>query len=208
MNADILKRIVRAIADGSQGDLDRLARKVVESERDVGHTRLAEELETILNKPKKPYTNGHSTTDAGRPLRELPLSRRHGELLASFLPRESLEHYMVLPGPIEERFTTEGLLPHCEGCGGLVKAATISFGQPLPVAAVQRAEEVTLACDLFLVLGSSLVVYPAAAFPRRAQRNGARLVIINREPTPQDELADLVIHAEIGTTLGEALGVA
>jgi ATP-dependent 26S proteasome regulatory subunit len=106
MNADILKRIVRAIAAGSQGDLDRLARKVVESEREIGHSRLAEELETILNKPRKPPTNGYPTaTDAGRPLRELPLSRRHGELLASFLPRESLEHYMILPGPIEERFT-------------------------------------------------------------------------------------------------------
>ncbi len=110
--------------------------------------------------------------------------------------------------PIEERFTAEGQLPHCEGCGGLVKAATISFGQPLPVAALQRAQEATLACDLFLVLGSSLVVYPAAAFPLRAQRNGARLVIVNREPTPQDALADLVIHAEIGPTLGEALGIA
>jgi SpoVK/Ycf46/Vps4 family AAA+-type ATPase len=105
MNADILKRIVRAIADGSQTDLDRLARTVVESERRSGHTKVAEELETILNKPKKPTSNGHaSPTDASRSMRELPLSRRHGELLASFLPRESLEHYMVLPGDVEERF--------------------------------------------------------------------------------------------------------
>jgi ATP-dependent 26S proteasome regulatory subunit len=106
MNADILKRIVRAIADGSKGDLDRLARKVVESEREIGHSRLAEELERILNKPKRPQANGHhSDTDAARPMRELPLSRRHGELLASFLSRESLEHHMVLPAPIEERFS-------------------------------------------------------------------------------------------------------
>ncbi len=110
--------------------------------------------------------------------------------------------------PIEERFIAEGHLPHCEGCGGLVKAATISFGQPMPVDAMKRAEQASLACDLMLVLGSSLVVYPAAAFPLRAQRNGARLVIINREPTAQDAQADLVIHGEIGPTLGEALGVA
>jgi hypothetical protein len=105
MNADILKRIVRAIADGSQGDLDRLALKVVDSEREIGHIRLAEELEAILKKSKKTRPNGHSsTTDGSRPLRELPLNRRHGELLASLLPRESLEHQMILPGPIEERF--------------------------------------------------------------------------------------------------------
>ena len=107
MNADTLKRIVRAIADGSQGELDKLARRVVESEREIGHARLADELESILNKPKKPKAvNGHSaTTDSGRPLHELPMSRRHGELLASLLPRESLEHHMILPTPIEERFS-------------------------------------------------------------------------------------------------------
>jgi NAD-dependent deacetylase len=60
---------------------------------------------------------------------------------------------------------------------------------------------------LFVVLGSSLVVYPAAGFPRLAKRNGARLVIVNREPTDQDDLADLVIHDEIGPTLGAAVGI-
>lgn len=110
--------------------------------------------------------------------------------------------------PIQQAFEDEGRLPHCEGCGGLVKAATISFGQPMPEAAMQRADAATTACDLFLVLGSSLVVYPAAAFPLRAKRNGARLVIINREATAQDEYADLVLHAEIGPTLGAALDVA
>jgi SpoVK/Ycf46/Vps4 family AAA+-type ATPase len=106
MNADTIKRIIRAIADDSPDDLKRLAKKVVADERESGHERLAEELEKILNRPRKPGINGHAyATDASRPLRELPLSRRHGELLASFLPKESLEHYMVLPEPIEERFT-------------------------------------------------------------------------------------------------------
>jgi NAD-dependent deacetylase len=72
---------------------------------------------------------------------------------------------------------------------------------------MQLAERETLACDLFVVLGSSLVVYPAAEFPRVAKRNGARLVIVNREPTEQDDMADLVIHDEIGPTLGAAVEV-
>ena len=69
-----------------------------------------------------------------------------------------------------------------------------------------RARAATLAADLFLVLGSSLVVYPAAGFPLLAKRNGARLAIVNRDPTDQDELADLVIHAGIGETLSAAVG--
>ena len=98
-------------------------------------------------------------------------------------------------------------LPVCADCAGHIKTATISFGQSMPEAEMERAHEATLACDLFIVLGSSLVVYPAAGFPTLAQRRGARLVIINREPTDQDELADLVINAEIGATMSRAVGV-
>ena len=72
---------------------------------------------------------------------------------------------------------------------------------------MERAHAVTLAADLFVVLGSSLVVYPAAGFPIMAKRNGSRLAIVNREPTDQDELADLVINAEIGATMSRAVGV-
>jgi NAD-dependent deacetylase len=91
--------------------------------------------------------------------------------------------------------------PHCLGCGGIVKTATISFGQAMPADEMQRAEQVTLACDLFLAIGSSLVVYPAAGFPMVAKRNGARLVIVNREPTELDGFADLVVHQDIGDVL-------
>jgi len=77
----------------------------------------------------------------------------------------------------------------------------------MPVAEMERAEAETLACDLFIVLGSSLVVYPAAGFPRVAKESGAMLVIVNRDPTDQDAIADLVIHAGIGDTLGAAVGV-
>jgi NAD-dependent deacetylase len=95
----------------------------------------------------------------------------------------------------------------CEKCEGIVKTATISFGQAMPEVPMLRAQEETLACDLFIVLGSSLVVYPAAGFPQLARRNGASFVIVNREPTDQDADADLVIHKEIGPTLSRAIGV-
>jgi NAD-dependent deacetylase len=101
----------------------------------------------------------------------------------------------------KERFEASGHAPDCAACGGYVKTATISFGQAMPEAAMRRAEELTRGCDLFLAIGSSLVVWPAAGFPIAAKRNGARLVILNREPTDLDELADLVIRADIGSTL-------
>lgn len=110
--------------------------------------------------------------------------------------------------PIKAAFIADGTLPSCRNCDGPVKAATISFGQPMPEREMARAQSATLDCDLFLVLGSSLVVYPAAGFPLLAKRRGARLVIVNREPTEQDALADLVLHADIGPTLGTAIDVA
>jgi NAD-dependent deacetylase len=93
-----------------------------------------------------------------------------------------------------------GCAPDCR-CGGYIKTATISFGQAMPDAAMQRAQDLALACDLFLAIGSSLVVWPAAGFPLMAKRNGARLVIINREPTEFDDIADLVVRQDIGTVL-------
>ena len=104
MNADIIKRIVRAIADGSQDDLERLAQKVVEAERKSGHSRLADQLETILKQPRRKKASARPTTDSDRSVKELPLSRRHGELLATVIPREALEHHMVLSTEVEERF--------------------------------------------------------------------------------------------------------
>jgi NAD-dependent deacetylase len=109
-------------------------------------------------------------------------------------------------GWVQEIFADGERLPVCTDCGGHIKTATISFGQPMPETEMNRARAATLSADLFIVLGSSLVVYPAAGFPLLAKRNGARLVIVNRDPTDQDEIADLVIHAEIGATLSEALG--
>lgn len=107
--------------------------------------------------------------------------------------------------PILEAFAADGTLPLCQQCGGLIKTATISFGQRMPIRALERAQAAALACDLFIVLGSSLVVYPAADLPQLAKRSGAKLTIVNREPTDQDNSADLVIHGEIGPTFGAAV---
>jgi NAD-dependent deacetylase len=104
-------------------------------------------------------------------------------------------------------FDRDGSAPRCVRCRGFVKTATVSFGQAMPPEAMRRAEIETLAADLFIVLGSSLVVYPAAGFPELAKRNGAALAIVNREPTGLDSIADLVIHQGIGDTLGAAVGV-
>jgi NAD-dependent deacetylase len=94
-----------------------------------------------------------------------------------------------------------GCAPDCPSCGGFIKTATISFGQAMPETAMRRAQEIAQSCDLFLSIGSSLVVWPAAGFPLMAKRNGARLVIINREPTDFDDIADLVVREDIGTVL-------
>lgn len=105
MNANILKRVVRAISDGSQHDLQRLAEKIVETERRTGHTKLADELDGILKRPRPRRKGPQAVADSDRSLTELPLSRRHGESLATLFSTESLEHHMVLPSAIEERFT-------------------------------------------------------------------------------------------------------
>jgi NAD-dependent deacetylase len=102
---------------------------------------------------------------------------------------------------VRERFEASGEAPGCRDCGGFVKTATVSFGQSMPQDAMRRAEALAAACDLFLAIGSSLVVWPAAGFPLMAKRNGARLVILNRDPTDFDDVADLVIRADIGATL-------
>src|SRR6516162_4850008 len=108
---------------------------------------------------------------------------------------------------VRSAFERDGIAPVCYGWGGWVKTATISFGQAMPVAAMRRAKIETRAADLFIVAGSSLVVYPAAGFPELAKRNGATLVIVNREPTGLDSIADLVLNRAIGETFGAAVGI-
>ena len=102
---------------------------------------------------------------------------------------------------VKRFFDASGRAPSCTSCGGHIKTATVSFGQAMPEREMQRAEELTRSADLFIAIGSSLVVWPAAGFPLMAKRNGATLVILNREPTDFDDVADLVIRHDIGDVL-------
>ena len=102
---------------------------------------------------------------------------------------------------VKQFFDASGRAPSCISCGGHIKTATVSFGQAMPEREMQRAEEMTRAADLFIAIGSSLVVWPAAGFPLMAKRNGASLVIINRDPTEFDDIADLVVRHDIGNVL-------
>lgn len=95
---------------------------------------------------------------------------------------------------------SNGHAPDCD-CGGYIKTATVSFGQSMPADAMQKAQEWSGDCDLFIAIGSSLVVWPAAGFPLQAKKSGARLVIVNREATEFDSIADLVIRQDIGDAL-------
>lgn len=96
--------------------------------------------------------------------------------------------------------------PRCRLCGGFLKPATISFGQSMPLDVMEMAQSAAVNCDLLIAVGSSLVVEPAASIPRLAKRAGARLVIVNRERTALDGLADLVVRGEIGTVLPAMVG--
>ena len=129
-------------------------------------------------------------------------SRKVLELHGTAREVECLECKRRWPaGPWVEQFLAEDRAPRCSDCAGLLKHATISFGQQLDEAVLQTAIDWVGNCKLLIALGSSLVVEPAASLPRMAADVGARLVIINRDPTPLDSLADLVIHQQIGEAL-------
>jgi NAD-dependent deacetylase len=95
--------------------------------------------------------------------------------------------------------------PRCDACEGLLKPATISFGQAMPQEVTQAAYEHSVACDLFIVIGSSLAVQPAAQMPVTAKRSGAKLVIINRDATPCDPITDHVVNAQAGPTMAAVI---
>jgi NAD-dependent deacetylase len=102
------------------------------------------------------------------------------------------------PTQVYEDLPQDFTAPTCDACGGFLKSANVSFGQSMPVAAMQRAQTWSEQAEIFVVLGSSLQVQPAASFPVIAKRSGALLAIVNRDPTPLDEIADLVHHGPIG----------
>jgi len=108
-------------------------------------------------------------------------------------------------GPIQERVAAGEKAPRCDSCGGLLKPATISFGQSMPERETAEAFRRSAACDVFIVIGSSLVVYPAAQMPVEAKRAGAKLIIINRDATPCDSMATIVLRGPAGPTMGAIL---
>jgi SpoVK/Ycf46/Vps4 family AAA+-type ATPase len=157
MNAEILRRVVRAIAIGSQPDLDRLASTIVEAERRTGHVRLADELQAILKQPRLTRISPPASREVTNGLRELPTSRRHGELLTTLLETKTLEHHMVLPAATEARFAriesefaardrlaTFGLRPRKTillygrpGCGKSLGAKRLAWNTGLPLLKVR-----------------------------------------------------------------------
>jgi NAD-dependent deacetylase len=104
-------------------------------------------------------------------------------------------------GPALDRVRAGDPDPACERCGGILKSTTISFGQALDPETIRRAEVATAACDVFLAVGTTLSVHPAAGFAPRSRRHGARLVIVNAEPTAYDHLADAVVRGPISEIL-------
>ena len=109
------------------------------------------------------------------------------------------------PAEVYEKLPEHCGAPTCNECGGFLKSANVSFGQSMPIAAMQRAQSWSEQAEIFLVVGSSLQVQPAASFPVIAKRAGALLAIINRDPTPLDDIADFVHHGAIGSFFRELL---
>ena len=96
-------------------------------------------------------------------------------------------------------------MPQCDDCGGILKSATISFGEAMPAKETKEAEQHSRSCNLMIVVGSSLVVYPAAYMPIYAKESGAKLVIINIGPTPMDRYADVRINEQAGEVMSRIL---
>lgn len=108
---------------------------------------------------------------------------------------------------LKAQFDHQERIDPCSRCGGIIKSATISFGQAMPEEAMRQAQVLTERCDLMIATGSTLIVYPAAGFPEYAKQLGSKLAILNREETPLDGIADVVLHAEIGPTLSYITGI-
>ena len=164
----------------------------------IGHLAVAE----IINKHESAYLitqnvdNLHQ--DAGVP--DDKITEIHGNAHYASCLDCGIRYEL---NSIKKAFLENETVPYCDSCGGIIKTATISFGQPMPEEGMQIAQRKTLGCDLFITIGTSLVVYPAAGFPKLAKEIGAKLIIINNEPTDFDPIADLVIHEQIGEVFSD-----
>ena len=164
----------------------------------IGHLAVAE----IINKHESAYLitqnvdNLHQ--DAGVP--DDKITEIHGNAHYATCLDCGIRYEL---NSIKKAFLENETVPYCDSCGGIIKTATISFGQSMPEEGMQIAQRKTLGCDLFITIGTSLVVYPAAGFPKLAKEIGAKLIIINNEPTDFDPIADLVIHEQIGKVFSD-----
>ncbi len=164
----------------------------------IGHLAVAE----IINKHESAYLitqnvdNLHQ--DAGVP--DNKITEIHGNATYATCLDCGIRYELK---PLKKEFLEKETAPYCDSCGGIIKTATISFGQSMPEEGMKIAQRKSLMCDLFITIGTSLVVYPAAGFPKLAKEIGAKLIIINNEPTDFDPIADLVIHEQIGKVFSD-----
>jgi NAD-dependent deacetylase len=122
----------------------------------------------------------------------------HGNATTASCITCNLHHEM---DECRRQFEVTGVSPTCKACGGIIKADVVMFGESMPAEKTNTAFNIAETADLFLAIGTSLVVQPAAVLPLHAKRNGAKFAILNRDPTELDKFADCVINAEIGATL-------
>ena len=164
----------------------------------IGHLAVAE----IINKHESAYLitqnvdNLHQ--DAGVP--DNKITEIHGNATYATCLDCGIRYELK---PLKKEFLEKETAPYCDSCGGIIKTATISFGQSMPEEGMKIAQRKSLMCDLFITIDTSLVVYPAAGFPKLAKEIGAKLIIINNEPTDFDPIADLVIHEQIGKVFSD-----
>jgi NAD-dependent deacetylase len=129
-------------------------------------------------------------------------SRRVIELHGNFRRATCIGCYQVVPGEaVLQHLLTHDTVPTCLQCGGVLKPNIILYGEQLPFSEVQESHEEARRCDLMLVVGSSLTVEPAASLPELARQHGARLILVNLQPTRLDTIADIVIHADVAQIL-------
>lgn len=131
-------------------------------------------------------------------------TKRVFELHGSLRKATCINCFKVVDGEaVLHKFLEDGLVPRCEQCGGVLKPNVILFGEQLPVGELHGAQEAARSCKIMLIVGSSLEVAPASDLPNIARRHGAKLIIVNLEPTPADRLADVVIRARAAEALPE-----
>jgi len=165
----------------------------ISAKPNIGHKKIAEIMEKKENAHLITQNVDNLHQDSG--IEESRITELHGN--ATYAKCLDCNKRYELKS-LKVEFLNSEIPPTCNECGGLIKTATVSFGQPMPEEEMRISQEKTLTCELFISIGTSLVVFPAAGFPGLAKEVGAKLVIINNQPTDFDHIADLVLNEQIG----------